>query len=89
VARNSQPIVNGGSNPASFERRLSPALMARNQQQNAVAGRDGLFERPVDRFPCPVKAMAMKVQRPIGIDLARPQAAVPSAVESGAVMGNR
>jgi hypothetical protein len=36
MARNRQPIVHGGTNPASLERWITPSLVTRNQQQNPV-----------------------------------------------------
>jgi hypothetical protein len=36
MARNRQPIVYGGANPASLEGWVTPSLVTGNQQQNSV-----------------------------------------------------
>ena len=75
--------MDGGADSAPLDRRLAPALMAGNQQQDAVSGGDGLLERSVDRFPGAVEIVAVEVERAIGLDAARAESLVPAAVEGG------
>lgn len=82
----SQPIVHGRANSAPFERRLALPFMAGNQEQNPIAARNRALQRPIDRFPGAIEAVAVQVERPVGLDLAGLQAPVPSAIEGRAVM---
>jgi hypothetical protein len=70
VARGREPVVNDRSDRASADRRLPGALVAGDQQQDAVAARDGLLERSVDRAPCAVEAHAMKIDDSVRLDRA-------------------
>ena len=65
VAGNGQPVVHRCPDAPSFERRLSLALVARDEKQNPVAGSDRPFQRTVDRFPCPVQTMSVEVDNPV------------------------
>ena len=55
--------------------------MSGDQEQDTVAGGDRALQSAIDRVPCAVKAMPMQVERAVGLDPARPQAAIPAAVE--------
>ena len=81
VARGGEPVMDGGADSAPLDRRLAPALMAGNQQQDAVSGGDGLLERSVDRFPGAVEIVAVKVERAIGLDVAGAKTLVPTAIQ--------
>ena len=89
MAGNRQPVMNGGPDAPPFERRLSLALMPRDEEQDAVAGRDRTLQCPVDRVPRPIQAVPVKVHDPVGLDAARAQAAVPAPIERGMLMTDR
>ena len=77
---NGQPIVHGSPYPTPHQRGVTLALMARNQEQNAVSTSNGLFQRPIDRLPRPVERMTVKVEHPIRIEPAGAKAPVPTAI---------
>lgn len=67
MARGRQPVMHRGPDSAPFERRIALALMAGYQQQDAVARRNRPFQRPVDRLPGPIQAVAMEIEDPVGL----------------------
>ena len=81
MAGDRQPIVNRRPNAPALDRRLARAGMTGDEQDDAIATADGLVQAAVDRRPGPVKAVAMQVDDPIGLDRAAAQPAVPTAVE--------
>ena len=83
VAGNRQPVVNCRPDSTPFERRLAPSLMTRDQEQDPVARGDRSLQRPVDRLPGAVQAVAVEVQRAIRLDPSRPQPLVPASVKRG------
>ena len=87
MAGNRQPIMNGGSDPATNKGRLAFAFMPRNQQQNAVSGCNGSLQCPIDRLPGPVQRMAVKVEHSVRFQPASPYLAVPAAVQRGLLEG--
>lgn len=70
-----------GADSATFNRWIALALMARDQQQDPVAGRDRSLQRPVDRIPGAIKSVPMQVEHSVGVNPTRPEAPVPAAVE--------
>lgn len=80
MARRRQPVVDRGADPTALDRRLAAPLMPGNQKHDAISGVDRLLERSVDRFPRPVEVMAVKVERPVGLEVPCPQPPVPAAV---------
>lgn len=89
MAGNRQPVMNGGPDAPPFQRRLSLALMPRDEEQDAVTGRDRTLQCPVDRVPRPIQAVPVKVHDPVGLDAAGAQAAVPASIERGMLMTDR
>lgn len=81
VARNGQPIADGGADSSAFDGWLAAALMPGDQQENAVSSHDGALDRPVDGSPCAVQVVPMEIEHPVGFDRSRPQAPLPMAVE--------
>ena len=81
MARCRQPIVDCGTDAPALNRRLAPAMMAGDQQDDAVASKDRLLEASVDRRPCAIEVQAMEVDRDIGLDIAASQTLVPTPIE--------
>ena len=65
MARSRQPVVNRGPNSPALHRRLARARVAGDQQQDPLAGSDRPLQRPVDRAPRRVEAVAVKVERAV------------------------
>jgi hypothetical protein len=74
--------MDGGPDSAPLERRLALALMAGNQQQDAIVILDCPFQRAVDGDPCPVETMAVQIKDAVRLDPARGQLAIPTPVQS-------
>lgn len=87
MAGSRQPVVDRGANPAAFERRFALALMPRDQQQYPVSGGNRALQSAIDRLPCPIEAVAMQIQRPVGLDPARSKSPVPTPVERRTLQG--
>ena len=81
VPRSREPVVNSSPNLASADRRLARPVVAGNQENHAIAGIDGSLERAVDRLPCTVEILAVKIDGPIGFDIAAPDPLVPASIE--------
>ena len=81
MARRAKPIVDCCANPPALDRWFAAPFMACNQQHDAVTGVDRLLQCTVDRLPRPVEVMAVEVERAVGLDIARPQSPIPTAVE--------
>ena len=62
----------------ALDRRLAGPMMAGDEQHDAVAARDRLLERAVDRAPGAVEVHAVKVEDAVGLDSAASAAAGPS-----------
>ncbi len=69
------------ANPAALDRRITRAMMPRNQQQEAVAASDRLLQSSIDRPPCKVEVHPVEVEHPIRINKAAPKALVPASIE--------
>src|SRR5690349_32811 len=83
VARGCEPIVDRGADGAAADRRLARALVAGDQEDKAIAARNRLLERTIDRTPCAVEAHSVEVDDAVGLHASAPQATVPAAVERG------
>ena len=70
-----------GTNPASFEGRISAPLMARDEQQNPFAGGNCTLQRAIDRVPSAIETVPVQVHHPVRIDPAGPEPPIPPAVE--------
>jgi hypothetical protein len=81
VPRRRKPVVNRRADRASPDRRLPRAMMAGDQQENAVAARDRLLERAIDCTPGAVETHPVKIYDPVGLDRAAAKSPVPAAVE--------
>jgi len=89
VSRGGQPVVNRRTDPAALERRVALPFMAGNQQQHAVPARNRPLQRPVDRFPCPVQAVAVEVEGAVRVGLAGSKPSIPTPVEGRALKVGR
>jgi hypothetical protein len=78
---NRQPIMNRRPDPSSQQRRFTLPLVAGNQQEHALTGSNRAFECTVDGFPRAVQSVPVQVERPVWIDPASPQLAVPTPVQ--------
>ena len=82
MARRREPIVNRRADPSALNGRIPATMMPGYQQDDAVPGRNCLFERTVDRSPGGVEVHAMKVESTVGHDRTGAQLLVPTAIES-------
>jgi len=73
--------VNRGPNSAALQRRFALTLMAGNQQHDPVPGGNRPLQSKVNRLPCTIEAVAMQIQRSVGIDPSRSKPPVPTAVK--------
>ena len=77
-----EPVMDGSTDRAAPDRRLARAFVAGDQEQNAIARRNGLLERSVDRPPCRVEVHSVQVDDAVGLDASAAEPAVPAAVQS-------
>ena len=91
MARDSQPVVNGGPNPAALDGRLAGPGMAGDEEDDTVAARDRHLESAIDRRPGLVERMPVKVDGAVRLDRSAFQPLVPAAVQcrSGPGLGRR
>ena len=82
MPRSLQPVVDGSADLAALNRRIAGPGVARDQQDNPVAGGDRPLQPAVDRRPCPVEIEAVKVDNAVGLDGAGLKPPVPGPVES-------
>ena len=61
--------------------RLANALVTRDQQQHPIAARDRLFQPTIDRAPGGVEIHPVKIEDPVGLDIARSQPPVPAPIQ--------
>ena len=76
-----QPVVDRRPDPPALERRIALPFMAGDQQQYPLTPADRAFERLVDGQPCLIKAHAVEVENPLGIDPPGAQPPVPPPVQ--------
>lgn len=81
MARNGEPIMDGGADLSALDWRLTRSMMARHQEQDPVACLFSSFERGIDSIPRRVKVHPMQVNNTIGPDATRAELAIPCAVE--------
>ena len=81
MARCSEPVVNRGADAAALDRRIAGAMVASDQQHEAVAARDGGLEGSVDRSPGGIEAHPMQIEHAVRLDRAAPKPLVPAAVQ--------
>lgn len=81
MAGGREPVMDRRSNTAALHRRLTLAMMARNQEKNSLAARNRLVEAAVDCSPGAIEVHAMQIEDSIRFNGAVPQSLVPSAVE--------
>lgn len=81
VPRCRKPVVHGSTDGAPADRRIAGALMAGDEEKQALAARDCLFERMVDRSPGAIEAHSMQVHHPIWRDSPGRKLAIPASVE--------
>ena len=53
---------------AAPDRRIARAVVAGDEQHDALAAADGLLKTAVDRSPSRVEAHSMKIENAIGLD---------------------
>ena len=80
-----QPVVDGGPDPAPIKRRIALALVTCDKEDDAVACGDRALEAAVDRFPCAIEAVAVEVDRPVGLHASRSEAPIPTAIQCRAL----
>ena len=85
VPRCCHPVVNGGPDLPPPDRRLAWPVMTGDQQDYPLASIDRLFEGTVDRAPCAVEILAVKVDDAVGLDGAAAQPPIPAAIERHAL----
>jgi hypothetical protein len=81
VPRSGKPVVDRGPNAPPRDRWLTRPMMARNEQDDAVASVNRLLENAVDRAPGTVESHAVEVEHTIGLGRARAKPPVPACVE--------
>jgi hypothetical protein len=81
VPRSGKPVVDGGPNAPTLDRRLARPMMASNEQDDAVAGVNRLLEKAVDRAPRSVQRHPVEVEHPVGLGRARAKPPVPACIE--------
>ena len=83
VARCRKPIVNGGADLATQDRRLARTMMARDEQDNAIPGIARAFQREIDGPPSAIETVAVEIDDPVGLERAGAELPVPCPVERG------
>ena len=78
MARRGEPVVDGGPDLATPDRRIARAVMPGDQQDHAVAARDRLLQTAIDCLPGSVERHPMEIERAVGIDIARAKPSVPA-----------
>src|SRR5690348_1143414 len=81
VPRSGKPIVHRGPDASARNRRLARPMMAGNEQDNAVAGVNGMLETAVDAAPRGVERHPVQIKHPVGLGRARAEPPVPACVE--------
>ena len=74
-----------GADSAALDRRVAGAVVAGDQKEDPLAGRDRPLERAVDCPPRRVEVHSVEVEHSVGLDRAAAQPPVPAAVEGGAI----
>jgi hypothetical protein len=74
--------MDGSTDRAAPDRRLAGAFVAGNEEHDAIARRNRMIERAVDRAPCRIEAHSVQVDDAVGLDAPAAKPAVPAAVQS-------
>ena len=82
VPRSGKPVVDGGPNAPTLDRRLARPMVAGDEQDDAVAGVNRLLEKAVDRAPRGVQRHPVEVEHTVGLRGARAKPTVPACIES-------
>ncbi len=83
MARHRQPVVYRGADFTASDRWFAHPLMPSHQQQKPIPGADGTIKGKIERLPCAVERVAVKVESPVGLDRARLETLVPASIERG------
>ena len=81
MPRSLQPVVNRGADLAPLHRRVAAALVARDQQDDALLRRNRPLQSCVNRAPRPVERHPVKVDDAVGPNIAGPQPPVPAGIQ--------
>ena len=82
VTGSREPVVDRRPDPPPLQRRFARALMAGDQEHEAVSTRDSFVEAAVDRSPGGIQIKAMEVDDAIQRSGPAAQLLVPAAIES-------
>jgi len=64
VARRGEPVVDGGADTPALDRRIARPVVAGDQQQHAVPGRNRLLKPTVDRLPRAIEVHPVEIEGP-------------------------
>ena len=78
VARRGEPVVDRRANPPALDRRVAGPGVAGNQQKHPLGVNERVFKRPINGLPGALEVMAVQVDDPVGLNIARAQPAVPA-----------
>jgi len=81
VTRCREPVVNGGADLATSNRRLARPMVARNEQDKAIPGIARAFQGEIDGAPGAIEAVAVEIHDPVGLERAGAELPVPRPVE--------
>ena len=81
VPRRLQPVVNGSADLAALDGRIPLPGMAGDQQDDPLSSANRMLESTVNGTPCPVECHPVKVDYPVGVDLAGSKTPVPRGIE--------
>lgn len=81
VARRRQPVMHCRTDLSPLNRRFAGTMVSGDQQDQAVARPNGVFEAPINCAPGPVKTHAVKVDGPVRLDRTAPQFLVPAPIQ--------
>ena len=84
VTRNGQPVMDCRTNSAALDRGFAAPMVTGDQKNEPVAGGNRPVQRCVDRRPCIVETVAVKIDDPVGLHRSGPQFAIPGAVKGRA-----
>ena len=81
MPRGGEPVVDRRADAPARDGRFTRPMMAGNQQDDAVASVDRLFQRPIDCTPGAIEILAVKVDDPIRLERAAAELPVPACVK--------
>jgi hypothetical protein len=81
VTRRCEPIVYGRPDSTALHGLLSRTMVAGDQQDEALAARDGLRESAVDRGPSRVEVHSVQVDGALRLKTPASQLLVPGSIE--------